>query len=210
MIDADHLPITRQQATAARADAIRANVRNAESMPTENATSRLAIPEDATILFEFLRDPVVHAPIYSLPRPLTQASVQAFIERHLVERARGVGLLFLNFDTAGLLGGYTDVQVWPEWAAGELGGALHPDRQNRGQGGKGAWISFDWMYRALDLSLICETASPDNFRTARLLDSLGFDRKGEIVSQRNDGSKRRSLVWEMTRDAWLAKHSESL
>ena len=64
------------------------------------------------------------------------------------------------------------------------------------------------MFTHLGLDLICETAAPDNIRTAQLLDHLGFRRMGEIVSQRPDGTTRPSLVWEMRREEWEERHGE--
>ena len=206
----NEIPRTRANVGHARADHIRTLVRSAESMATDAALSRLAQPEDAVVFLEFLSDPAVHAPIYTVPTVRSEHTIKEFIERHLKERDAGDGLLFLNFDRSGNLAGYTDVQVWPEWAAGELGGAVHPNRQGQGRGIEGARAGFDWMFSDLDLDLICETAAPDNIRTIRLLDGLGFQRCGEITSRRDDGSQRASLVWEMTREAWeLAKQVET-
>ena len=199
------IPITRHEATESKAESIRAAVSGATSITTENALSRLATVEDAGIFHAFLSDPQIHAPIYTLPRPLTVDAVRDFIADHRNQREKGTGLLFLNFDEAGRIGGYSDICVWPEWAAGELGGAVHPDRQGQRRGIKGARLSFDWMFDVLGLDLICETASLDNHRTAHLLDGLGFRRMGEITSHRADGSTRPSLVWEMSRAEWREK-----
>jgi RimJ/RimL family protein N-acetyltransferase len=199
---ADDLPLTRNAASPAEAEAIRAAVR----VQTVMGESRLAQLEDAPALFALLSDPLVHAPIYTLPRPLTEASVKAFIARHLEERAEGVGLLFVREGTDGQVMGYSDVQVWPEWKAGELGGALHPSLHGKGTGGRGAAASFAWMFEALGLGLICETAALTNVPTQRMLDGLGFRRMGETLSTRPDGTTRASLVWEMTRAEWAARH----
>lgn len=201
------IPLTRRPAGEARAAEIRAAVRTAEAMPSSGASSRLARPEDAAALHAFFSDPAVHAPIYSLPRPLTEATVRAFIEEHLVLRERGEGLLFISLDEAGAIAGYSDVQIWPDWAAGELAGGLRPDRQSAGRGAAGAMASFDWMFDTLGLELICETAALDNVRTARLLDAMGFERKGEVESTRPDGTVRRSLVWELDRETWRARRT---
>jgi RimJ/RimL family protein N-acetyltransferase len=184
------------------AAAIRAAVRGAGRM----GESRLAMPGDAPGLFALLSDPLVYAPIYSLPRPLTEASVAAFIAEHLEARAAGEGLLFVRAGEGGTIMGYSDVQVWPEWRAGELGGALHPSVHGKGAGGRGAAASFAWMFEALGLNLICETAALTNVPTQRMLDGLGFRRMGETLSTRPDGSTRASLVWEMTRAEWAARH----
>ena len=206
MTEKHGIPITRQAATAKKAAEIRAAVARTTALGSGGDSSRLATPEDAAQFHAFLEDPRIHAPIYTLPRPLTVDSVRAFIAGHQSERERGTGLLFLTFDEAGRISGYSDLCLWPEWAAGELGGAIHPDRQGQRQGSTGAKQSFAWMFDHLGLDLICETAAPDNIRTAQLLDHLGFRRMGEIVSQRPDGTTRPSLVWEITRAEWEERH----
>ncbi len=196
------IPITRNPVPEDKAAAIRAAVASAASLGEDRDSSRLAAPEDAAAFHEFLSDPRIHAPIYTLPRPLTVATVRAFIADHAEQREQGTGLLFLNFDEHGRISGYSDICLWPEWAAGELGGALHPGRQGQRRGIEGARQSFAWMFDTLGLDLICETAAPDNHRTAKLLDHLGFRRLGEIVSHRPDGTTRPSLVWEISRAEW--------
>jgi hypothetical protein len=62
------------------------------------------------------------------------------------------------------------------------------------------------MFEALGLDLLCETAALDNVPTQRMLDGLGFRRMGETLSTRPDGTTRASLVWEMTRAEWAARH----
>jgi len=197
-------PVTRTPVSAERARAIRSAVQAASSMATDNEVSRLATTDDAAVFYDFLKDPEVHAPIYTLPTVLTLASVTAFIQRYSDARDAGTGLLFFNFNRDGALGGYTDVTVWPDWAAGELGGAVHPNRQGQRKGIAGARLGFSWMFDALDLDVICETAALDNIRTARLLDTLGFRRMGQTLSSYDDGRTRPSLVWEVTKDEWRA------
>lgn len=197
------IPLTRTQISPEREAEIRANVKSMTGLPGVEDGSRLAQPQDAPAMLRFLSDPAVFAPIYSLPRPLTEETLKAWIEDHLRERDEGTGLLFIREDEDGELTGYSDFQIWPQWAAGELGGALRADRQSKGQGAAGAKNSFTWMFTALGLDLICSTASLDNIRTAKLLDHLGFRRKGEIESTRPDGTTRASLVWEVSREDWL-------
>lgn len=129
-------------------------------------------------------------------------AVTGFIADHQKQRQNGTGLLFLNFNDQGEIGGYIDICIWPQWAAGELGGAVLPDRQGKRRGIEGARLSFDWMFDALGLDLICETASLDNHLTAHLLDALDFLLKGQILSHRDDGTQLPSLVWEISRLDW--------
>ncbi|MEO0872516.1 MAG: GNAT family N-acetyltransferase [Pseudomonadota bacterium] len=203
---ASAIPITRDRVAPEKADAIREAVRTAKRLPLTGGHSRRAEPGDAAALCEFLSDPAVYAPIYTLPVPLTDDTVCDFIVDHEAQAAAGEGLLFLRMNETGAVMGYSDFQIWPQWGAGELGGALHPNLQSQGAGARGAAATFDWMFSTLGLDLICETATPDNVRTARLLDGLGFKRMGEVQSTRPDGSTRRSLVWEITRAAWQSRH----
>lgn len=203
-------PLTRVAIAADREAAIRAAVRAVSGIPFGEFPSRLAQPEDAEALFEFLSDAGIHGPIYNLPKPLTLLSVRGFIEQKLAEREAGEGFLFLRFDEAGDVLGYSEFDIWPQWGAGELGGALRADRQGQRAGIEGARQSFTWMFETLHLELICETAALDNIRTARLLDHLGFERKGEITSTRPDGTTRPSLVWEVTRQQWADAHGLEL
>lgn len=205
IVGENRIPITRNRASDEREAAIRSAVRGAKSLPTGDGESRLAVPGDADALFAFLSDPAVHAPIRSLPSPLSPASIRSFIEQHEAEREAGEGLLFVTLDEAGEVVGYSDVGVWPEWAAGRLGGALHPRRQGEGRGTRGADASFAWMFDVLGLDLICETAVPDNVRTGKLLAHLGFESRGEITAAGADGQQQPFLVWEMTRASWQAR-----
>jgi len=202
---AEGIPITRVDVPMSRINAIRSAVREVTHLGNAPDASRLATLDDAPALLAFLSDPAVHAPIYTLPRPLTEASVHAFIEGHLIQREAGEGLLFVRGEADAILG-YSDIQVWPHWAAAELGGALHPSLHHQGRGSRGAAESFAWMFEALHLDVICETASHENVPTQRMLDGFGFTRKGEIESVRPDGTTRASLVWEITRRDWFRLH----
>jgi RimJ/RimL family protein N-acetyltransferase len=202
------LPLTRTRVSAKEEAAIRSSVRTATGIPFGSSPSRLAQPEDAAGLYEFLSYPAIHGPIYNLPRPLTVATVQSYIERNLEDRARGEGLLFLRFDRAGSVLGYSEFGIWPEWGAGDLGGAIRADHQGKRVGVSGAKRSFTWMFQTLHLKLIVSTGALDNVRTVRMLGGLGFERKGEITNTRPDGSERRSIVWELMREDWFERHPE--
>ncbi len=202
VVMADQIPITRRPVSAARAAQIRDAVRSTQTM----GTSRLALLMDAAKLLDFLSDPAVHAPIYTLPRPLDEVSVMTFIVMHFDAQNHGNGLLFVREDEGGRIVGYSDIQVWPEIGVGELGGAIHPSLHGKGEGTRGAAASFHWMFDHLHLDRLCETASLDNVATHRLLDGLGFERMGEVESLRMDGTRRASLIWEIAREDWKRLH----
>lgn len=202
------LPLTRIRLPEVRQDAIRTAVRSATGIGFDAAPSRVATLADAPALYRFLADPEIHGPIYNLPRPLTVDSVGDMIARNLRAQAAGEGLLFLRFDAAGEVLGYSEFEIWPDWGAGDLGGALRRDIQGQRAGVEGARRTFNWMFETLHLELIVATGALDNVRTARLLDGLGFVRKGEITSAREDGSTRPSLVWEVTQAEWRRAHPD--
>ncbi|WP_300395319.1 GNAT family N-acetyltransferase [Henriciella sp.] len=199
------LPFTKTRVSAQKETEIRQKVRSAGPPPSTGARTRLATPSDADAFLAFLLHPDVHGWIYSLPKPLTLASVQTFIDSKIATREAGEGLLFLTLDEAGEISGYSDIQVWPQWGAGEIAGAIRPDRQNRGQGGAGMTATFTWMFEALGLELICNTTALDNIRIQSLFRKTGLEYKGDIESLRPDGSTRTSQVWEVEREAWLSR-----
>ena len=197
------IPLTRHPTSAEKAAAIRAAVR-AVTFPA-GANRRLAREDDAPAFHDLIADPRVSGPVYTLPKPPTLEAADAFIKRHIEEHQRGEGLLIFEYDAAGAIGGYHDIQFWPEWAAAEIGGAIRPDRQSMGAGGAGAAAAFNWLFDAIGVDLICETAALDNIRTKKLLERLGFRFLGEIESELPDGGKRPSLYFELTREEWAAR-----
>ncbi len=202
------IPLTRIAAGAEKAAAIRAAVR-AVDLPADGAR-RLARTEDAPAFFELIANPEVSGPIYTLPKPPTLEAARAFIEKHIAEHARGEGMLTFDFDSDGKIAGYHDIQVWPQWAACELGGAVRPDRQGGGSGTSGAAIAFAWLFDVIGVDLICETAALDNIRTQRLLVRLGFALIGKIESALPGGGMRPSLYYELSRQRWTARQSSTI
>ncbi|MFN3214479.1 MAG: GNAT family N-acetyltransferase [Henriciella sp.] len=200
------LPLTRNKTRPEHEAAIRDAVRSVDFVPGPPSTARLASLSDAEALYEFLSDPEIHGPIYTLPRPLTVETVGGFIEQKFEERARGEGLLFVRFNDADEVIGYSDFEVWPEWGAGDLGGALRKDQQGQGAGLRGLISSFTWMFEALKLDLIFATGALDNVRTGHMMERVGMVHKGEVTSQRPDGTTRQSNVWEIERAAWFERH----
>ncbi|MEL6725242.1 MAG: GNAT family N-acetyltransferase [Pseudomonadota bacterium] len=196
------LPITRRAVSAERQNEIRRAVRDATGIPFDEAPSRIARLSDAARFLMFLSDPAIHGPIYNLPRPLTVDTVRAFMAEKLAAQERGEGLIFLRFDPAGEILGYSEFDIWPQWGAGDLGGALRADQHGKRAGVAGAKRTFSWMFDTLKLERIVATGALDNVRTARMMDGLGLERKGQITSTRPDGSSRRSLVWEIERGDW--------
>ena len=196
-------PDTVLEVTPEEAAAIREAVRVA-GPPNATPGSRIARVSDVPDLLDMFLDPRVSDPIYDLPRPFTLASVTAWIAESLAAQARGECVLSVTVDEAGEVAGYSRITVWPDRSAAEVAGARRADRQNSGQTTRSRGRPFDWVFETLGVRLIGLTAALDNVRSARLIDAAGFRRMGERLSVRPDGTTRRSIYWELTRDEFRA------
>lgn len=200
------LPLTRIPASQSKQQLIRNAVTNTER---QGEMARIARASDTAALTELLSDPEISQVIYTLPTQINHDTVGAFIDQHLDERERGEGLLMLSGEEGSPATAYYDIQVWPQWAACELGGAISSKHQNTGRGGSGALDMFSWLFDVIGVDLICETAALDNVRTAKLLNRIGFTYMGEIESKLAGGGQRPSHYWELNRADWCQIQSSS-
>lgn len=166
----------------------------------------VAGPEHVDGLVALLADPRVSDPIYDLPRPITRESVARWVAESEALRQEGRCILAVTLDDAGQVAGYSRYSIWPERSSGELAGARRADLQNMGGGRVGVAHSIGWMFETLGLRLICLTAALDNIRSSKAIDGAGFRRMGEVESRRPDGTARRSLYWELSRQEWERAH----
>ena len=200
------IPKTRSHVSSAEADRLRALVRHAELMNGRIAGARVARPEDAAALAGLLAHETIGPKIYTMPSPINAETMRGFIEDHLLQRARGDGILFVSFNSTGEATAYFDVEIWPQWSTAKFGGAVKAERQGRGFGGACGLAAVEWCFEQLGVNRICETTARDNDRSIRLLSRLGFIQMGEVVSTRPDGSTRPSLYWELARADWESMH----
>jgi RimJ/RimL family protein N-acetyltransferase len=184
---------------------LRTFVKQAQLMNGRIAGARVAQPEDAVALAGLLSDPSIGPRIYTMPSPINALTMHDFIGDHLMQRARGEGILFASFNAAGEATAYFDVELWPEWSACKFGGAVKAERQGRGFGGACGLAAVEWCFGQLGVARICETTARDNDRSIRLLSRLGFVQMGEVASIRPDGTTRPSIYWEMEREAWAGR-----
>lgn len=194
-------PTTVLRASPEEAAAIRQAVRTVDVATLGPGRVR-AGPEHVAGLTALLADDRVSGPIYDLPRPITEASVARWVAESQALTEAGEALLILTLDADGAVAGYSRISVWPDRSSAELAGAIRADLQNRGQGGEGMARSFDWIFEVLGVRLMCLTAALDNVRSQKGIDAAGFRRMGEREAVRPDGTTRRSVYWEMTRDEW--------
>ena len=196
-------PKTVLSAAPAEAAAIREAVRHADPGTLGN-DRMIAGPAEVEALVDLLSDPSVSEAIYDLPRPIDVEHVSAWVADYAVRRERGDGLLIVAPDWGKGVMSYSQLTLWPERASADLAGAMRADIQGAGGGGEGALRVFGWMFEVLRIRLICLTAAHDNIRSIKLIDHAGFERMGERDAVRPDGSIRKSLYWEMTRERWDA------
>jgi RimJ/RimL family protein N-acetyltransferase len=199
------IPKTRTRVSEGEARRLRDVVRNAELMNGRIAGARVARRQDAAALAGLLSHDSIGPRIYTIPSPINAETMAAFIDDHLMQRARGDGILFASFNAAGEATAYFDVELWPQWSICKFGGAVKAERQGRGFGGACGLAAVEWCFDQLGVNRICETTARDNDRSIRLLSRLGFIQRGEVTSRRPDGSTRPSLYWELERADWDAR-----
>ncbi len=201
------IPKTRNCVSIEEAERLRAFVRHAELMNGRIAGARVARRDDAAALAGLLAHESIGPRIYTMPNPINADTMSRFIDDHLMQRARGDGILFVSFNGQGEATAYFDVELWPQWSIAKFGGAVKAERQGRGFGGACGLAAVEWCFDQLGVARICETTARDNDRSIRLLSRLGFVQMGEVTSIKPDGSTRPSLYWELERDAWDAARS---
>ena len=190
-------PVTVLQASPEEEAAIRAAVRAVNDRV-------LAGPEHVDGLLALFLDPRVSDPIYDLPRPFTRESVAGWVDESRAAHQRGECILSVTLDEAGEVAGYSRISVWPDRSSAEIAGAARADRQNAGRGRGGVSNAAAFMFETLGVRLIGLTAALDNVRSIAAIDGAGFVRRGERETVRPDGTVRRSLYWELAREAWRA------
>jgi RimJ/RimL family protein N-acetyltransferase len=196
-------PKTVLEVSAAEAEAIRHAVRTADVASLGEGRARANLHHVAGLV-ALLSDERVAGPIYDLPRPINTDSVTRWVVES--QALAGEALLIVTLDAGGEIAGYSRITVWPDRSAAELAGAVRADRQNQGQGGRGMVHSFGWIFETLGVRMMCLTAALDNVRVQKGIDAAGFVQMGERDAVRADGTVRRSIYWEMTRDAWRMRH----
>ena len=201
------IPKTRTCVSNAEAERLRNFVRETELMNGRISGARIARPEDAEALAGLLAHETIGPRIYTMPNPINATTMRPFIADHLMQRARGDGVLFVSFNGQGEATAYFDVELWPQWSIAKFGGAVKAERQGRGFGGLCGLAAVEWCFDQLGVARICETTARDNDRSIRLLSRLGFVQHGEVTSVKPDGTTRPSLYWELERDAWDAHKS---
>ena len=198
-------PKTVIHASEEAAEALRERVRTVD-LATLGPNRERAELKHVSGLVALLSDPRVSGPIYDLPRPIDEDSITRWVAENQAQALAGDALLIVTLDEAGEVSAYSRITVWPEHLSAELAGAVRADLQNSGRGGVGMAHTFGWIFETLGVELMCLTAALDNLRVQKGIDAAGFVRMGERDAVRPDGTVRKSVYWEMTRDQWRKRH----
>lgn len=198
-------PKTVIDASHEAAEALRERVRSVDVATLGPGRARAEL-KHVPGLARLLADPRVSGPIYDLPRPITEESITRWVAESQAQALAGEALLLVTLDEADEVAGYSRITVWPEHLSAELAGAMRADLQNSGRGGAGMAHSFGWIFETLGVELMCLTAALDNVRVQKGIDAAGFVRMGERDAVRPDGTVRKSVYWEMTREQWRQRH----
>lgn len=153
------------------------------------SSSRLTIdsivPGHATLLSEFFLRNEAHLKPWDPPRPngiRTAGFWEAECERAVDESNDGLvarWLLLMRGDESRVIGriNYTQIARGP-FQSCVLGYALDAQHQGRGLMQEGLSATIDYVFNALRLHRIQASYRPENVRSGRLLERLGFRREG--------------------------------
>jgi RimJ/RimL family protein N-acetyltransferase len=101
---------------------------------------------------------------------------------------RGLALAVVDAPSDAVLGA-CDLRL-PLPGVGEIGYLLAPSARGRGVMGRALELVVAWAFADLGLMRVQAFASPDNVRSLRLLERLGFAREGVLRSYRGPGEDR--------------------
>lgn len=108
-------------------------------------------------------------------RPLDREAAEARIRRDLEEwRERGHGLLAIVEAGSGTFIGRSGLKFWPEFGETELGWALRREAWGQGYATEAARACAAWGFSELDVPFLTAMINPDNARSIRVAERLGF------------------------------------
>jgi RimJ/RimL family protein N-acetyltransferase len=113
----------------------------------------------------------------------------AFLATMEHRRHEGSGVSFAVTDAGDAVLGTCDIRL-PMPGVGEIGYLLDPPARGRGAMTRAVRLMVAWAFAELGLVRVQAFVSPDNARSKRLLERLGFAREGLLRSYRGPGADR--------------------
>jgi ribosomal-protein-alanine N-acetyltransferase len=167
-----------------------ASLRHPEPPPTDGTVVlRAWRPDDvaAVAAFGLDEDNVRFGDVAPGSRKEEAAAFLATMERR---RREGSGLSFAVTDARGdAVLGTCDIRL-PLPGVGEIGYLLRPAARGQGAMTRAVRLAVAWGFDDLGLVRVQAFVSPDNERSMRLLERLGFAREGLLRSYRGPGADR--------------------
>lgn len=166
---------------------------------------RYARPDDAPALFEMGRDPEVSR--YFSWGPYREPSeADAFIELMGEQREAGERLEFVIADEDDRPLGITGLSEfsWRDRRA-VIGTWIGREHWGSGANAESKALILALGFRTLDLQRISAYAHPDNARSLRALERIGFTAEGVLVAWHvHHGERRDVTILRLLREAWEA------
>jgi ribosomal-protein-alanine N-acetyltransferase len=168
-------------------------------------TLRYARPDDASALFELGRDPDVSR-FFSWGPYTEPAQASAFIERMADQRANGERLEFVIAGEDDQPIGITGLSEFSERDRRAVVGTwLGRPYWGTGANQESKALVLSVGFRSLELQRISAYAHPENERSVRALERLGFVAEGTLVAWHLHGGERRDVrILRLLREDWEA------
>ena len=168
-------------------------------------TLRYARPDDASALYELGRDPDVSR-FFSWGPYTEPAQASAFIERMAEQRASGERLEFVIAGDDDRPIGITGLSEFSERDRRAVVGTwLGRPYWGTGANQESKALVLCVGFRSLELQRISAYAHPENERSVRALERLGFVAEGTLVAWHLHGGERRDVrILRLLREDWEA------
>jgi ribosomal-protein-alanine N-acetyltransferase len=168
-------------------------------------TLRYARPDDASALYELGRDPDVSR-FFSWGPYTVPAQASAFIERTAEQRATGERLEFVITGEDDQPIGITGLSEFSERDRRAVVGTwLGRPYWGTGANRESKALVLSVGFRSLELQRISAYAHPENERSVRALERLGFVAEGTLVAWHLHGGERRDVrILRLLREDWEA------
>lgn len=132
---------------------------------------------------------------------------QLALDHSHFDQARSCRLCLFDADDRTLIGevNLSNLVPYPFYAA-TLGYSLDPAHWGRGRMKRALTLALDYLFAHFNLHRIMANHLPDNERSARLLQGLGFEREGYARDYLLiDGVWRDHVLTALTRDDWQTR-----
>ena len=174
---------------------------------TDRLVLRPTTLADGPILAPLAGDRTVACWAASMPHPLTDADIQAWIAEAAQHRRAGTGVVLVITDRRdGVIVGAIDL-IWDMlWPAGDVGFWIAPDRQSRGYATEALRAILALGFETLGLEAVRTDVMAENAPSRRVLDRCGLrpDGRRTAIHVPALGQACDHDGCALTRDAWQA------